>query len=121
MSARSGVGRWLAYMAGGKRAGDLRAMLADINSGAAVISEINHQILERFAAQEIALPGIARSSQDVYLHRAEAAAPAALPSITPVPAPPADSGPRQEFEGHESGEYGPAGVNNDGRDDTDRD
>ncbi len=100
---------------------ELRAMLADINSGAAVISEINHQILERFAAQEIALPGIARSSQDVYLHRAEAAAPAALPSITPVPAPPADSGPRQEFEGHESGEYGPAGVNNDGRDDTDRD
>lgn len=28
MSARSGVGRWHAYMAGGKQSGDLRAMLA---------------------------------------------------------------------------------------------
>ncbi|MCV2447504.1 DUF3772 domain-containing protein [Paracoccus sp. DMF] len=106
---------------------ELRAMLSDINAGVSVVSEINHQILERFAAAGIVLPGIVRGSQDIYLHRAEPAAeeaPAATPAIPPeAPARPVaeDQRPTQEFEGHESGEYGPAGVNNDGRDDTDRD
>lgn len=106
---------------------ELRAMLSDINAGVSVVSEINHQILERFAAAGIVLPGVVRGSQDIYLHRAEPAAeeePAATPAIPPeAPARPVaeDQRPTQEFEGHESGEYGPAGVNNDGRDDTDRD
>ncbi|MEG4642952.1 DUF3772 domain-containing protein [Paracoccus sp. P2] len=57
---------------------ELRAVLSDINGGASIVSEINHQILERFAAAGIVLPGSVRGAQDVYLHQAEGEAPAAL-------------------------------------------
>lgn len=57
---------------------ELRAVLSDINGGSSIVSEINHQILERFAAAGIVLPGSARGAQDIYLHQAEAEAPAAL-------------------------------------------
>ncbi|WP_233253107.1 DUF3772 domain-containing protein [Paracoccus binzhouensis] len=50
---------------------ELRAMLADINGGVSVVSEINHQILERFAAAGIVLPGSVRTAQDIFLHRSE--------------------------------------------------
>ncbi|WJS85422.1 DUF3772 domain-containing protein [Paracoccus sp. TOH] len=50
---------------------ELRAMLSDINGGASVVSEINHQILERFAAAGIVLPGSVRIAQDIFLHKSE--------------------------------------------------
>jgi len=62
---------------------ELRAVLSDINGGTSIVSEINHQILERFAAAGIALPGSARGAQDIYLHQAEGEAPAALSSVGP--------------------------------------
>lgn len=61
---------------------ELRAVVADINGGTAVVSEINHQILERFAAAGIALPGSTRPSQDVFVHRDEPQA--AEPAIEPA-------------------------------------
>lgn len=54
---------------------ELRAVVADINGGTAVVSNINHQILKRFAEAGIALPGSGRSAQDVYLHRVDAPPP----------------------------------------------
>lgn len=59
---------------------ELRAVLSDINGGVAVTSEINHQILARFAEAGIVLAGSSRPSRDIYLHGDEGA---------PAPAPPA--------------------------------
>ncbi|QRZ13664.1 mechanosensitive ion channel family protein [Paracoccus methylovorus] len=47
---------------------ELRAVLSDINGGIGVTSEINHQILEHFAAAGIILPDSTRPSRDVFLH-----------------------------------------------------
>jgi small-conductance mechanosensitive channel len=93
---------------------ELRAVVADINGGTAVVSEINHQILKRFAEAGISLPGSTRASQDVYLYKtAEAPAPAAgedggdadqpatVPSQTDLPS-------------HVSRDFGPA-AGQDGR------
>ncbi|WP_323715678.1 DUF3772 domain-containing protein [Paracoccus aminovorans] len=98
---------------------ELRAMLSDINAGASVVSEINQQILERFAAEGIVLPGISRGAQDIFLHRPEPESepaaeepPAATPSTPPASKPagraPGDAAP-QEAEGHTGAEDGPAG------------
>lgn len=89
---------------------ELRAMLADINAGASVVSEINQQILERFAAESIVLPGVSRSSQDVFLHRVEPepATPTAPPASAPASRAAEPAAP-QEAEGHTGAEDGPSG------------
>lgn len=91
---------------------ELRAMLADINGGASVVSEINQQILERFAAEGIVLPGISRAAQDVFLHRAEPEPEPEEPQPAPAPRPAsraADPAAPQEAEGHSGAEDGPSG------------
>lgn len=50
---------------------ELRVVVADINGGTSVVSDINHEILKRFAEAGIALPGSARGSQDIFLHRVD--------------------------------------------------
>lgn len=50
---------------------ELRAVVSDINGGAGVVSEINHQILERFAEADIILPGSTRPASDVFVHRVD--------------------------------------------------
>ncbi|QFQ87389.1 DUF3772 domain-containing protein [Paracoccus kondratievae] len=47
---------------------ELRAILADINGGTGVVSEINHQILQRFAENGIVLPGSTRPARDIFVH-----------------------------------------------------
>ncbi|MTH64720.1 DUF3772 domain-containing protein [Paracoccus shanxieyensis] len=61
---------------------ELRAIISDINGGVGVTSEINHQILERFAEAGIILPSSTRPSMDVFLQHDQ-------PQIEPVE--PADS------------------------------
>ena len=90
---------------------ELRAMLSDINGGVGVVSEINQQILDRFPAAGIILPGSTRGAQDIFLHPAEepaapapdddkgddAAAPAALPD------------PSEDLASNEGAAFGPSG------------
>ncbi|SIR12632.1 Small-conductance mechanosensitive channel [Paracoccus thiocyanatus] len=73
---------------------ELRAVLSDINGGVSVVSEINHQILERFAAAGIVLPGSVRGAQDVFLHRPEeTAATPPTPVQQDAESPDGDGGP----------------------------
>lgn len=62
---------------------ELRAVLADINGGSDVTSEINHQILERFHAAGIDLAGSLRPGRDIYMHEMASLPPAALPDPDP--------------------------------------
>ncbi len=94
---------------------ELRAVISDINGGVGVVSQINHQILSRFAQANIALPGSARASQDVYLHKAEDA-----PEIAPVPAgSDADSAALadRDLPTNTGAEYSPSGAQDDDRGD----
>lgn len=61
---------------------ELRAVLSDINGGSGVTSEINHQILARFAAAGVTIAGSSRPSRDIFLHgdTEEIVVPAAAPA-----------------------------------------
>ena len=88
---------------------ELRAVLSDINGGSGVTSEINHQILARFAAAGVTIAGSSRPSRDIFLHgdTEEIVVPAAAPA-RPDPKARDDLAP-QEAEGHTGPEDGPSG------------
>jgi potassium efflux system protein len=97
---------------------ELRAILADINGGTGVISEINHQILSRFAEAAIILPGTTRPSRDIFLHK-EGDVPGTEALALPVVAmlagddlPETEIAP-QEAESHTGSEDGPSGQDGD--------
>lgn len=64
---------------------EIRAVLADINQGVTVGSEIRHQIVERFAAEGLAIPFTNRQVRIV-------SGDGAVFGVPPKPAPPAEAG-----------------------------
>ncbi|MEF9601859.1 DUF3772 domain-containing protein [Paracoccus sp. PXZ] len=98
---------------------ELRAVLSDINGGAGVSSEINHQILERFAAAGVVLPGSTRPSRDIFLH-GEAEVPEPAPKTAPLAAADPHKTTPQEAEPHDGGEFGPAATQGDDGEDGNR-